>query len=162
MLSVLASRFEEELKAHAPTIWLRCGLFDEFGPLGEHFTGRGEGHQLINEIAGRLLQALLLDVCERLYGVANRGVGCPRDPMVPCMAGALLGCYLRFHDSAGRHSVLTSDGSRLLQMEAGPFFEFLQAVLAPLNNYLVVELHRRPISPARVARYALAHRDSGL
>lgn len=43
-------------------------------------------------------------------------------------------------------------------MEAGPLFEYLKVVIAPLNAYLVTELHRQPLSPARLARYALAER----
>jgi hypothetical protein len=80
--------------------------------------------------------------------------------MTPHLATALLACYLRYRNSAGRQSVLTSIDGKLAQMETGPFFEYLKAVLAPLNRYLVEELHRRPLSPARVARFALADRRS--
>ena len=57
-----------------------------------------------------------------------------------------------------RNSCFELERGKLMQKEAGPFFEYLKVVLAPLNRYLVDELHRRPLSPARVARFALADR----
>jgi len=35
-------------------------------------------------------------------------------------------------------------------------FEFINAAIKPLNQYLTTELHRRPLSAARLARFALA------
>jgi hypothetical protein len=103
-------------------------------------------------------KTLALDLSSRQYGIARRSVGRPPDLMIPHLATALLACYLRYHNSAERRSVLTSINGKLTQREAGPFFEYLKAVLAPLNRYLVEELHRRPLSPARVARFAQADR----
>ena len=154
----LAPRFERELMIQTLVIWQLCGLFDVYGPLDENFTGFAEGSELIKQLTGSLLRALALDMSSRQYGSAKRSVGRPPDQMIPHLATALLDCYLRFHNSAGRQSVLTSIDGKLTQMEAGPFFQYLKTVLAPLNRYLVEELHRRPLSPARVARFALADR----
>ncbi len=154
----LAPRIEGELKIQTLPIWQLCGVFDMYGPLGENFTGFAEGSELIKELTGILVWALALDLSDRQYGIARRSAGRPPDLMTPHLATALLACYLRYRNSAGRQSVLTSIDGKLTQMEAGPFFEYLKAVLAPLNRYLVEELHRRPLSPARVARFALADR----
>jgi hypothetical protein len=156
----LAPRFEGELKLQTLPIWQLCGVFDVYGPLGENFTGFVEGSELMKEFTGILLWALALDMSYRQYGTARRSAGRPPDLMIPHLATALLACYLRYRNSAGRQSVLTSIDGKLTQMESGPFFEYLKAVLAPLNRYLVEELHRRPLSPARVARFALADRRS--
>jgi len=154
----LAPRIEGELKIQTLPIWQLCGVFDMYGPLGENFTGFAEGSELIKELTGILVWALALDLSDRQYGIARRSAGRPPDLMTPHLATALLACYLRYRSSAGRQSVLTSIDGKLTQKEAGPFFEYLKAVLAPLNRYLVEELHRRPLSPARVARFALADR----
>jgi hypothetical protein len=69
--------------------------------------------------------------------------------------------FLRCHGSAGRKSVATSSDGKLKQKEAGRLFEFINAAIQPLNQYLTTELHRRPLSAARLARFALAeHRSS--
>jgi hypothetical protein len=92
------------------------------------------------------------------YWFVRRVWASRRDLMIPHLAKVLLARYLRYHDSAGRKSVWTSIDGKLVQMEAGTFFECLKIALAPLNRYLVDELHRKPISPARVARFALSNR----
>ena len=74
----------------------------------------------------------------------------------------LLTMFLGYHPSAGRHSVLTSIDGRLVQKEDGPLFNFITAAIEPLNKYLVEELHWKPLSAARLARYALAERRRDL
>jgi hypothetical protein len=61
--------------------------------------------------------------------------GQPRDVMLDFLGDKLLDCFLRFNPTAGRHSVAT-DGDRA-QAEAGPFFDYLTLVIAPLNRFLV-------------------------
>jgi hypothetical protein len=75
---------------------------------------------------------------------------------------ALLTLFLRYHDTAGRHSVLTSIDGKLAQIEAGPFFEFVKVVIEPLNQFLVSELHPNPLTAPRSARYALDQRRRNL
>jgi hypothetical protein len=64
--------------------------------------------------------------------------------------------FLRFNDSVTRHSIATGSAS---QTEAGAFFEFLELWLTPLNQFFA-GLHEphltTPISPASVARRAIA------
>jgi len=76
------------------------------------------------------------------------------------LAPELLLVFLRCHDSAGRKSVATSIDGKLKQKEAGQFFEFIKVVIEPLNQYLTTELHREPLSASRLARFALADRQS--
>ena len=92
----------------------------------------------------------------------GRRVGRPRDVMSRHLGPALLTLFLRYHDTAGRHSVLTSIDGKLAQIEAGPFFERVKVVIEPLNQFLVSELHRNPLSAARLARYALDQRRRNL
>ena len=64
--------------------------------------------------------------------------------------------FLRFNDSINRRSIHTGMKS---QTEAGPFFEFLELWLAPLNRFFasLQEPHlTSPISPASIARRATA------
>jgi hypothetical protein len=75
--------------------------------------------------------------------------------MGPYLAPDLLLVFLRCHDSAGRKSVATSIDGKLKQEEAGQFFEFIKAVIEPLNRYLTTELRRLPLSASRLARSAL-------
>jgi hypothetical protein len=63
--------------------------------------------------------------------------------------------FLRFNDSVSRCSIATE----FSQTEAGPFHEFLELWLAPLNRFFssLQEPHlTTPISPATVARKAIA------
>ena len=43
-------------------------------------------------------------------------------------------------------------------MEAGDLFRFIETIIQPLNQYLTTELHRKPLSASRMARFALADR----
>ena len=78
--------------------------------------------------------------------------------MIPYLAPELLSVYLRFHNSGGRHSVATSIDGKAGQKEAGQLFEFIKATIKPLNDYLTTDLHRRPLSASRLARFALGER----
>ncbi|MEH2561386.1 hypothetical protein [Bradyrhizobium sp. AZCC 2289] len=49
----------------------------------------------------------------------------------------------------------TSIDVKSKQREAGKLFEFIDAIIQPLNHYLTTELHRRPLSASRLARFAL-------
>ena len=57
---------------------------------------------------------------------------------------------------------MTSVNGKLSQREAGPLFEFVSKVLVVLNEAVVSQLNMPPLSPARVIRYGLAARRSGL
>jgi hypothetical protein len=82
--------------------------------------------------------------------------GQPRDVVLDFLGDKLLRCFLRFNATAGRHSV-AADGDRA-QAEAGPFFEYLSLVIAPLNRFLVqlpTSYGAKSISVPELARRAL-------
>src|SRR5258708_16211576 len=87
---------------------------------------------------------------------SGRGAGRPRGVVLPFLAPKLLSVYLRCNASAGRQSVLMSIDGKLKQEETGPFLQF--TIIQPLNQYLTTELHRRPLSASRMARFALDDR----
>jgi hypothetical protein len=85
--------------------------------------------------------------------------GRPRDVMLHFLGERLCGCFLRFNETATRHSI-AADGKRA-QAEAGPFLDFLTVVLAPLNHFLEGapgQSGAKPVSPAQVARVGLEGR----
>ena len=124
---------------------------------GANYTGDGEEHKLIEELSGFLVQAAALEAQEITKG-SGRRVGRPRDVMTPYLAPELLAVYLRCHNSGGRQSAATSIDGKAAQKETGPLFEFIKATIAPLNLYLTTDLHRRPLSASRLARFALSER----
>jgi len=160
---VLGPRFSAGLKDRASELWRLSGLDEEYGPLGENFTGERETQEMSDEIAGHLLTSIVLDTQARQgANRTDRGVGRPRDVIIPYLGPNFLSFFLRCHDSAGRQSVLTSIEGQLAQMEDGPFFNFVKTAIEPLNEVLVTELHRKPVSAARLARYALEERCHNL
>jgi hypothetical protein len=65
--------------------------------------------------------------------------------------------FLRFNQTITRHSVESSRKGKIIQVEAGPFVEFLDEVLAPLNRFfseLSSEYGAKPISAGYVTRVA--------
>jgi hypothetical protein len=70
----------------------------------------------------------------------------------------LLALYLRYHDFGGRHSVVVTVDGKSVQVESGPVLAFFAKAIEPLNRFLVEELHRRPLSTARVLRAGLRAR----
>jgi hypothetical protein len=160
---VLPPRFAEALKSKAPDIWRLSGLEDEYGPPGKDFTRERETHEMIDEITAIIMVGIALDMeARQIAGRTGRGVGRPRDVLSRHLGSALLVMFLRCHDSAGRKSVLTWSDGKLAQEEAGRLFEFTKAAIEPVNQYLVADLHRRPLSPARLAREALDQRRRDL
>ena len=70
------------------------------------------------------------------------------------LAPRLREVFLRYNEKVSRHSEWTSLGNgKLFQTESGPFFEFLAAVIAPLNSFLR-EHDLRKIAPSTLARTA--------
>jgi hypothetical protein len=157
---VLPAQFQSELTLHKSEICRLSGFLEEYGPVGANYTGEGEELKLIDELTGFLVQAADLEAGE----VTNtaRGVGRPRDVITPYLAPELLSIYLRFHNSGGRQSVLTSIDGQPGQKEAGPLFEFIKKAIEPLNHYLTTDLNRKPLSAARLARFALSYRRKTL
>jgi hypothetical protein len=85
------------------------------------------------------------------------------DFMLDYLGDRLLACYLRFNDTATRHSI-ASDGERA-QAEAGPYFEFLKLVVAPLGRFLGAQglgVGTTPISLPELARRSLQRRGQPL
>ena len=138
--------------------WMRStGLSGKISPAS------AKPQEMSDEIAGYLVSAMALDTQARqISDRTDRGVGRPRDVIIPDLGPKLLSFFLRCHDSAGRQSVLTSNAGQLAQMETGPFFNFVKTAIEPLNEVLVTELHRKPVSAARLARYALKERRHNL
>ena len=159
---VLAPRFQSELTLQKSQIWLLSGLLEEYGGAADDdFYREREQKALIDELTGLLVQAVANEAASRQFtNNSSRRVGRPRDVMSPYLAPELLLVFLRCHDSAGRKSVATSIDGKLKQKEAGQFFEFIKVVIEPLNQYLTTELHREPLSASRLARFALAERQS--
>jgi hypothetical protein len=157
---VLAARFQSELTLKKSEIWRFSGLLEEYGgPADGDFYREREQKALIEELTGLLVQAVTREVANRqLTKGSSRRVGRPRDVVTPYLAPELLSVFLRCHDRAGRQSVATSIDGRLKQTEAGQLFEFIEAIIQPLNQYLTTELHRRPLSASRLARVALDDR----
>jgi hypothetical protein len=104
---------------------------------------------MANELEERMLRA---------ESPEYRGVGRPVNHMIRYLGPELVAIFLRYQNSAGRRSVWSSSDGKLVQMEAGPLFEFAAAVLVVLNHFVVEELKVPPLSPARVIRYGLAAR----
>lgn len=146
----LAPKFMADLRAKQQSLWRRSGLEKKYGP-SQHFNGEYEANEMVNEIAVFLISAILVDVDARR---SRSGRGRPRDVMTPELAPNLLWYFLRYHSSSGRRSVIVTADGKKKQEEAGPLFEFIKAAIEPLNQYLI-EINRKPLSPARLARYAL-------
>ena len=160
---VLPPRFEAQLRDQKMEIWKLSGFFEMFGPLGDNFTGEAEGEEMIKELVGHLVRSLAFEMEDlQISNKLGRQVGRPRNCLIPELGQELLSFFLRYHGSAGRHSVVTSIDGQLAQTEAGPLFEFFKVVIEPLNHYLVTELHRKALSPARLARAALDQRRRNL
>jgi hypothetical protein len=155
---VLAARFESELTLQKSEIWRLSGLLEEYGGAADDdFYREREQKALIDELTGLLVQAVIEEAANRQFSNSSgRRAGRPRDAITPYLAPALLLVFLRCHGSAGRKSVPTSIDGKLKQKEAGRLFEFIKAAIEPLNRYLTTELHRRPLSASRLARFALA------
>jgi hypothetical protein len=159
---VIALRIAAGLKDRERELWRLTGLDEEFGPRGENFTGE-RVREMTDEITAFLMVGIALDMeARQTANRSGRAVGRPRDVIIPYLGPNLLSFFLRCHDSAGRKSVLTSIEGQLAQMEAGQFFDFVKTTIEPLNEYLVTELHRKPLSAARLARYALAEHRRNL
>jgi hypothetical protein len=78
--------------------------------------------------------------------------------MIVPLGRDLLALYLRYHDYGGPHSVVITIDGKSVQVESGPALAFFTEAIEPLNRLLVEELHRRPLSPARVLRAGLRAR----
>lgn len=99
------------------------------------------------------------EAIRRLKGEVRRGRR--KKLMVEHLAFELRGIFLRFNPGVTRHSVYSADRKgRPKQVEAGPFIEFLEEVIAPLNDYLrSLPNHygeRGPLSAAYIARIAIS------
>lgn len=158
---VLAARFQSELTLQKSEIWRLSGLLDEYGGAADgDFYREREQNALIEALTGLLVQAVTREAASRqLAGDSSRRAGRPKDVVTLLLAPELLSVFLRCHERAGRQSVATSIDGALKQKEAGRLFEFIKAVIEPLNQYLTTELHRLPLSASRLARFALAERQ---
>jgi hypothetical protein len=157
---VLAARFQSALTLQKSEIWRLSGLLEEYGPAVDDHNREHEQKTIVEELTGLLVQAVAQEALDRqFYNGSGRRAGRPRDAITPYLAPELLSVFLRCHDSAGRLSVVTSIDGKLKQKEAGRLFEFINAAIGPLNQYLTTELHREPLSASRLARFALLERQ---
>jgi hypothetical protein len=158
---VLAARFQSELTLQKSEIWRLSGLLEEYGGVADgDFYREREQKALMEALTGLLVQAVTREAASRQFaGNSSRRAGRPKDVVTPFLAPELLSVFLRCHERAGRQSVATSIDGKLKQKEAGRLYEFIKAVIEPLNQYLTTELHRLPLSASRVARFALAERQ---
>ena len=81
-----------------------------------------------------------------------------KDRVIEFLALKFRRLFLQFNEAITRHSVASSRGGKELQIEAGPFVDFLMVVLEPLNRFfteLPKEYGAKPLSPGYVARTAL-------
>jgi hypothetical protein len=158
--SVLASRFQSELELQKSRIWRLSGFRREYGGAADGYRDRElELKNLIDVLTGLSVQAVFCELADRQSAnSSSRGPGRPKDVITPYLARELLSLFLRCHDRAGRQSVATSVAGKITQREDGKLFKFIEAVIRPLNQYLTTELGRRPLSGARLARYALDDR----
>jgi hypothetical protein len=159
---VLAHRFQSDLTRRKSRIWRLSGLVAEYGGRadGNLYREREQG-ALIEALAGLLTLAVVHEVAKRqLANDSGRRVGRPGDVLIPFLAPELLSVFMRCHDKAGRQSAITSIDGKLKQKEDGQLFDFIELIIEPLNQYLTTELHRRPLSASRLARFALKDRRS--
>jgi hypothetical protein len=159
--TVSAPRIEEGLLSRKEDVWRLGGLYVLFGPRDQNFTGEAEGREQISELTKFLVLAIAHECEARMIAAESpKGpeVGRPANHMIRYLGPELVAFFLRYHDTGGRHSVITSSAGRLTQMETGPLFEFATLLLVVLNEIVVEELLLRPISAARLIRYGLAAR----
>jgi hypothetical protein len=79
--------------------------------------------------------------------------GRPKKPLLDVLSEKLRDLFLRYNEVATRHSI-ASDG-KVAQVEAGPYLEFCETVIVPLNEFFA-QLPRTydagPVLAAQVAR----------
>jgi hypothetical protein len=66
---------------------------------------------------------------------SEAGPGRPPDEVTKFVAVKVREIYLRYNDSVTRHSIASFTRGKDSQVEAGPFVEFLEPLLAPLNRF---------------------------
>lgn len=64
-----------------------------------------------------------------------RPVGRPSSEANRILAEGLRGIFLRYNDKITRRSETSSRDGEFIQVEAGSFFDFIDAVIAPLRNF---------------------------
>src|SRR5258708_5754460 len=119
----LVPYLEKELLANKEDIWRAFGLYISFGPRDESFTGDTEGRESITELTKILTLAMAHELQAResaSESSSGLGVGRPINHMIRYLGPQLVSFFLRYSDSGGRHSVLTSVDGKFGQFEAGP------------------------------------------
>ena len=107
----LPDRFMAELKANEAELWEYGGIIKMFGPVGDNYAGASEGNLLMEQVVKFLLIGLALDLENReRENRIGRSVGRPKDVITPYFAPEMLGLFLCYQGSGGRHSVATSIG----------------------------------------------------
>lgn len=150
------------LRKRSRRFWSGLAYIAWSGPVGDGFTGKEEGDEVIKELTGQVVISICDDVIERIESAATeRKAGRPCDMLTRVLGPRLLDMFLRYNSVASRHSVLTSRDGKLVQEETGPLFWFFEVAIKPINDCLR-ELNWKPISAGRLARYALAKRRRSL
>lgn len=137
------------------------GIFREFGPRGQGFTGDTEIEQCVAELEKILVLAMAYELQAREFAAESRvssPAGRPRNHMIRYLGPQIVEIFHRYNDYGGRHSVWTSIDGKLVQEEAGPLFEFASKLVEAFNAVMVAELHLPALSASRVIRCGLAAR----
>jgi hypothetical protein len=131
-------------------------------PLGTHFYDiTGDCSDQFRQIPARLrIQAAVDRAIAALQACATSGR--PPAYVDQLLARGLGPIFLRFNEHIGRQSIFigtktVNDKEIMVQAEGGPFLEFLQLILQPLNSHLndlPAPLSRKWVSAASVARIA--------
>jgi len=88
--------------------------------------------------------------------------GRPKNIAMEVLASRLVSLYMGFNDRASRRSVVSWSRGRYVQIEDGPFVDFLKLVIAPLNQFYAEQPGKdrpTPISAPQLARIALRDRS---
>jgi hypothetical protein len=118
--TVLMGRIEEHFHKQKRTILQFCGLYDVFGPPGVGFTGEQEGDETIIELTGLILVSFAQDLEERCESARfEKKAGRPCDVLTREVGPKLLDLFLRYHPSAGRHSVWTVSDRAVIMESTG-------------------------------------------
>lgn len=137
------------------------GIFREFGPRGQGFTGETEIEQRVAELVKFLVLAMAYELQAREFSAESQvssPAGRPRNHMIRYLGPQIVEIFHRYNDDGGRHSVWTSIDGKLVQEEAGPLFEFASKLVEAFNEVMVGELHLPALSAARIIRCGRAAR----
>lgn len=105
------------------------------------------------------IRAAALRAIETLEAEASKGR--PKNIAAPELARQLLEIYFSINPKAGRRSAVSSKNGREIQIEDSRLVQFLELVVAPLNQFYAecaAESRPAPVSATQLARVGLRER----